>query len=94
MGHGGKREGAGRKQGSKNKERQKIRDLITDEIAEECIENLRELARGIEVQGKDDKVYSQPPSVQAITYLLDQKFGKATQKTEIEGNVKLLILDV
>jgi hypothetical protein len=75
----------GRKKGSLNKERKLIRDLITDAMVDECIDKLMELVRGIEVEGKDGKVYSQAPNTQAITYLLDQKFGKAINKTEITG---------
>ena len=54
-----------------------------------CREKLRELIKGVVVQ-KETKdgpaVYEKPPDIYAITYALDQAYGKARQHVEVEGN--------
>lgn len=48
------------------------------------------LAEGVLVQDKGKPglpVYAEPPNVQAITYILDQAFGKAKQSIEHSGEM-------
>lgn len=93
MARGGKRQGAGAKKGAKHNSKKKVLDeLITDAIAKKCIENLVKLANGVKVQKRNNKgeveIFDKPPDYFANSYLLDQKYGKATQKAKIEGELE------
>ncbi len=61
----------GRPKGKVNKIKEQLQNLITDETVKICLSQLEKLAK----KGNTD----------AIKYLLDQKFGKATQRTELTG---------
>ena len=89
-GRGGTRAGAGRKAkrdkhaGAINKAEKRIKDRLP-----ELIDNLFELAEGVEVQERDAngavKVYSRPPDRQANEYLLNRIMGKPTERHETEN---------
>lgn len=76
MAQGGKRPGAGRKKGSLNKltsSRAAFVQLLQDETrVQRLVEKLQVLA--------------DEGNVNAITYMLDQAFGRAKQHVEVEGN--------
>lgn len=101
--NGGKREGAGRKKGVPNKDRRAFMDLIHKVgKPEELIAKLKELTNGVtcikyEKDG-EEKIYEKPPDPYAITYLLDQAYGKAKQSVELETSAvtweDLLAVDV
>ncbi len=61
----------GRPKGKINKVRKMLQEQISDKTVTMCIRKLEKLAG----EGNTD----------AIKYLLDQKFGKATQRTELTG---------
>ena len=86
---GGKREGAGRKPGIPNKDRREFIALIENiGGTEDQLGKLKELANGVtcvrhEKDG-NDVVYERPPDSFAITWMLDQAYGKAKQHVEVE----------
>lgn len=85
-GHGGKRDGAGRKRGSRNATSMEIRQIL-DEVTDwaEKARKLNELADGILVQegeGEKSRVYSKPPDVIALKTLFEFRFGKAPQQIQ------------
>lgn len=101
MALGGKREGAGRKQGIQNKLRRELQQMISTSRAKKCLENLALLADGQYLVEKTDKkgkkvIFVAEPNMMANAYLLDQKFGKARQKVEgsIEGGIVIMVNDV
>jgi hypothetical protein len=78
MSRGGLREGAGRKLGVPNKNRADFIAILKDKSRVELlVEKLMELAEGVRVQDAKENVYRKPPDASAITYLLDQAFGRA-----------------
>jgi len=86
-GHGGAREGAGRKAKPDKfkipiaKAEKKIADKLPW-----LIDQALELAEGVVVQewGKDGpRVYQRPPDINAIKYLVDRIMGKATERREL-----------
>ncbi len=95
-GHGGSRQGAGRKRGS-------VRDLldaaavqaerqITDRLPR-LIDNLLVLADGVVVEDVnpitgETGVYRKPPDRAANEYLINRVMGKPTDKTEADVNLK------
>lgn len=83
---GGKRQNAGRKKGSLNKDRKDFIDLISDKDVSECIAVLKKVLRN----GQNEKL-----KLDAATYILDQKFGKARQRTDLnfEGGIEIRIND-
>lgn len=91
MPRGGKRKGAGAKRGSKHDSKRKLlASMITDAIARKCLDNLVALANGnlkAEKIGKSGKsiIYTTLPDKECNMYLIDQKFGRPKQRTEI-GN--------
>ena len=92
MSRGGSRQGAGRPKGLPNKDRREFLSLI-HKIGKpsELIGKLKELAHGIKctktIPGAEGLkvVYDKPPDPYAITYMLDQAYGKAKQSMEIES---------
>lgn len=89
MPRGGKRKGAGAKRGSKHDSKRKLlASMITDAIARKCIDNLIMLANGnLKVERLDKsgsmKIFTTPPDKDCNMYLIDQKYGKPKQRTEI-----------
>lgn len=87
--------GGGRPKGSLNKGRAEFIRLV-HEIGKpkELIEKLKELTLGVLVAQKDGDggttIYSKPPDREAITYLLDQAYGKAKQSVEVEATVRTI----
>lgn len=87
-GKGGAMPGGGRPKGSPNKGRAEFLRLV-HEIGKpkELIEKLKELTLGVMVAQKDGDggaaIYSKPPDREAITYLLDQAYGKAKQSVDV-----------
>ncbi len=89
-GRGGARAGAGRKSKQDkhklaiNRAEKQIKDRLPD-----LIDNLFELAEGVEVQevDKDGKtrIYSRPPDRQANEYLINRIMGKPVERTETEA---------
>jgi hypothetical protein len=87
-GHGGAREGAGRKAKPDKfkvpiaKAEKKIADKLPW-----LIDQALELAEGVVVQewSKDGppKIYQRPPDMGAIKYLVDRIMGKATERREL-----------
>lgn len=72
MPRGGKRAGAGRKAGQRNKGTQEVRDLIDSNVdLKEMMVTLRDIARDKEA----------PPAARAVAAnsILDRRFGKAPQ---------------
>ena len=72
---GGKREGAGRKRGSPNLAKMVLQKRITDADVNLALETLRDAMASDNWKAK----------VSAAQYMLDQRFGKARQSTEITG---------
>lgn len=72
----------GRKKGSVSKAKQTLKELITDDLVKECISQLKKAAEG--------------GSMDAVKYLLDQKFGKANQTIDnnLSGGVTILKDDI
>jgi len=93
--NGGKRPGAGRPVGAVNKDRKYFVDLI-HQVAptEELIEKLKELTLGVTIAKPDGeggiKIYDKPPDAHAISYLLDQAYGKAKQSVDLNANVRTI----
>jgi hypothetical protein len=85
-GTGGKRKGAGRPKGGLDKARKDFIDLISDKDVGECIAVLKKVLRN----GQNEKL-----KLDAATYILDQKFGKARQRTDlnIENGIEIRIND-
>lgn len=101
-GSGGKRSGAGRKRGVRNKETvlkeqtlHRAMDLVAKKRSgyKELIEALWQVAVGVEVMKVDREgkeiVFSQPPDPLAAKTLLEFRFGKAPQSTTLtaEGEI-------
>ncbi|WP_017521957.1 hypothetical protein ACQCLI_18155 [Pseudomonas nitroreducens] len=76
MAHGGKREGAGRKPGSRNKITADIK-LVAQSFGEEAIKHLVEIAR--------DGDAAPAARVAAVKEILDRGFGKSKQEMEVSG---------
>ncbi len=76
MAHGGKREGAGRKPGSRNKITADIK-LVAQSFGEEAIKHLVEIAR--------DGEAAPAARVAAVKEILDRGFGKSKQEMEVSG---------
>lgn len=72
----------GRKKGSVSKVKQTLKELITDDLVKECINQLKKAAES--------------GSMDAVKYLLDQKFGKANQTIDnnLSGGVTILKDDI
>lgn len=87
--NGGARPGAGRPKGVPNRSRAEfVRALQQPGRVDRLVGKLLELSEGVTVMEKTagvPKIYSKPPDVYAITYMLDQAFGKARQHVEVEG---------
>lgn len=83
--------GGGRPKGALNKGRAEFLKIIHDVgKPKELIATLKELTQGVLVEKKVGElraVYKTPPSEYAITYLLDQAYGKAKQSVEVEGKL-------
>lgn len=89
-GSGGRRPGAGRKPGVPQKRKSDIADVINSVIPpNERIGLLAERARGVLVQEIDkrgeSRVYSLPPSENALKILEEYASGKPIQRTELTG---------
>lgn len=93
MAKGGARLGAGRKLGVPNKNRAEFEMLLrNNNRVDILIEKLMELAIGAYAEkeaGGVKVVYQKPPDVHAITYLLDQAFGKPRQHLDTEISSEL-----
>lgn len=76
MAKGGKREGAGRPKGGRDKRKMEFAELISDKTVAECVAALENIVRTAE---------NNMLKLNAITYILDQKYGKARQRNEITG---------
>jgi hypothetical protein len=90
---GGKQPGAGRPKGAPNKGRAEFLELIRSiGKPKDLVEKLKELTQGITcVRENDDGeevIYKKPPDREAITYLLDQAYGKAKQSLEVDASVR------
>lgn len=87
MTRGGKREGAGRKHGVRNKSTMQVKDLLDKCVDfEVVVGKLYELAQGVEVEKyvKDENVvYSEKPDAFAAKVLLEYRFGKPQQSVDI-----------
>lgn len=84
MGHGGKREGAGRPKGATTEAKKALRDLCREHV-EEAVSELVRLAKHAE---------SEPARVSAIKEILDRGYGKAPQPMtgeEGEGPMRMEI---
>lgn len=92
---GGKRPGAGRKQGSKSKktiEQEKALEVLREEIRKnwgELLQSKLELAKGIWVERRIGKnrafVYREKPDSQSLEYLFSMVVGKPKETLELEG---------
>lgn len=93
MPRGGKQPGAGRPKGVPNKDRREFIALIHKVgKPKELIGKLKELSNGV-MCSKVDKdggivVYEKPPDAYAISYMLDQAYGKSKQSVEIETKAR------
>lgn len=83
--------GRGRPKGTTTRAREEFIQMIrSNGKPEKLITKLMELAEGVTcskpnpVTGKET-IYSKPPDVTAIIYLLDQGFGKPKQAVEMSG---------
>jgi hypothetical protein len=86
--NGGRRPGAGRKAGIKNKSTYEVKAIINSIIpAKERYGLLAELARGITVQEIDKeggvRVYEKPPSEPALKILCEYADGKPAQSVDV-----------
>ena len=94
---GGKREGAGRKIGSKAShtlEAEKAREFVVNKVVENLeplMEAKLDLALGHKKETPDGKVYTTSPDGNAIQYLLNQGIGKPTETLKVEEDVTLKI---
>lgn len=87
-GHGGAREGAGRKAKPDKfkvpiaKAEKKIADKLPW-----LIDQALELAEGVVIQERDKegglRIYQRPPDMKAIAYLVDRIMGKPTERREM-----------
>ena len=102
-GYGGARKGAGRPKGSVRvlTEQAEGRAIVNvQRLAQAYLEtrllktlnNLGNLADGIQVKEGDAPVYSVPPDRQANVYLLDRYLGKPTERVEGRGEVTIRIV--
>lgn len=86
--NGGKREGAGRPKGLRNKTNDEIRGLLDANVDfTEVIRGLVELSKGITVERvvKDARlVFTEKPDPVASKILLEYRFGKPVQQIEAE----------
>ncbi len=96
MPRGGKREGAGRKKKNpdpaKASDRARVEESrrkasqaqqIIDPWLPGLLENAKKLADGVYIRdAKTGEVYLEPPSIKAITYLVDRLCGKPTERNE------------
>jgi hypothetical protein len=85
---------AGRPKGLANKGRSEFLSMIR-EIGKpkELIAKMKELTLGVKCSKSIGDgmvvVYEKPPDAYAISYLLDQAYGKARQSIEVEGKVEV-----
>lgn len=81
MSHGGKREGAGRPAGSRNRATQEVQELAR-EHGPDVLSELARLAKEAE---------SESARVAACNAILDRAYGKAPQAIEHGGSVQVTI---
>ncbi len=86
--------GGGRPKGTPNKGRAEFLEMIRNiGKPKELIAKMKELTLGVQCVKYDSdgeaKVYEKPPDAYAISYLLDQAYGKAKQSVEVEGRVEV-----
>ena len=87
MSWGGIRNGAGRKPRAKkalSEAAEKSAQGIIQPWLQDLLTKLKELADGVLVAGKDDKVYRVPPDRGAIEYLINRLMGRPTERVEAE----------
>lgn len=95
MAKGGKQPGSGRPKGVPNKDRREFLALI-NKIGkpEELIAKLKELSNGVTCIKYDKKgdeiIYERPPDSYAISYMLDQAFGRAKQTVDMNTTVRTI----
>ena len=86
----------GRKTGAVRKGRAEFLSLIHKQFngPKKLLDKLEELINGVTVMKQDSeggvKIYEKPPDREAITYILDQAYGKAKQSMEIETRAKTI----
>lgn len=95
MPKGGKQPGAGRPKGVANKPRAEFISLIHSiGKPKELVAKLKELTHGVTCVREDSEgneiIYKKPPDREAISYLLDQAYGKAKQSMELEATVRTI----
>lgn len=94
---GGKRDGAGRKAGTKNKSTLEIKELLDSHIDFEIVvTRLFELVNGVTMQetraNGDEVVYTRAPDSNAAKILLEFRFGKAKQQMDVTSDGKQITL--
>ncbi len=76
MPRGGKRPGAGAKKGNKHSSlRKEILELISDKDMKDAFKVCRKV-----LTGSDQRL-----ALQSATYLIDQRYGRPKQRTELTG---------
>ena len=72
---------------SRKEKRHLLDRLIKDHMIKDLVNTLYESAKGVQVMSRDkngtEKIYTTKPSESAAMWLLEAKFGKAKQRTEI-----------
>ena len=95
MATGGKRPGAGRKKGIRNKTTDEVKQIINNVAKKHgglqtIFEKLFELTEGIQVREFDKKgvphVYDKPPDAYAARTILEFRFGRPEQSIALEGD--------
>lgn len=98
-GHGGQRDGAGRKRKSEVHAATiaEIERRVADRLPA-LVDRFFELAEGVQVQRRgpngewatdpegEPRTYREPPDIKALTYLFDRILGKPTQAVEVAGD--------
>ena len=92
MAQGGRREGAGRKKGSKTLLAEKMREKLVERVNKEftpIINGQIEKAKGIyyeKITSEGDiKIYKKEPDNKAAEYLLNQSIGRPKETMELSG---------
>lgn len=85
--NGGRRPGAGRPKGKPNLDKREFQEMITDKDVASAVKAIRDCLNSAD---------NQRIRLEAASYLLDQKFGKARQRvdTNLNGGIMLVVNDL
>jgi hypothetical protein len=86
----GKKTGGGSRKGKRNKSTEEIKELLDSRVDfEVVVEKLYELVQGVTVKKASPSgapiIYTEKPDVSAAKILIEYRYGKPLQRTELTG---------